>query len=51
MKNCDFVAKGETEEEVMAMMMEHAKMAHPDMLKMDPVEMESLMKAEMQEMV
>jgi predicted small metal-binding protein len=30
---CDFVAKGETAEEVKAKAMEHAKMEHADMLK------------------
>lgn len=28
--NCDFVAMGKTEEEVMGKMMEHMKMEHPD---------------------
>lgn len=30
---CDFVAKGETDEEVKNKMMEHVKMAHSDMMK------------------
>ncbi len=41
----DFVAEGETKEEVMEKMTEHAKMAHKDMMeKMSPEEMEDMKK-------
>lgn len=43
--DCPFVAKGETKEEVMEKMMEHAKMEHKDMVeKMSPEEMEGMKK-------
>lgn len=41
----DFEAKGETKEEVMEKMMEHAKMEHKDMVeKMSPEEMDAMKK-------
>lgn len=41
----DFVAKGETKEEVMGKMMEHAKMEHKDMMdKMSDAEKEEMKK-------
>lgn len=41
----DFVAKGETGDEVVGKMMEHVKMAHKEMMdKMSPVEMEEMKK-------
>ncbi len=49
----DFKATGETEDEVIGKMMEHAKMEHKDMVeKMGPEEMEEMkkkMKEKMQE--
>jgi len=43
--DCPFSAKGETKEEVMEKMMEHAKMEHKDMVeKMTPEEMDEMKK-------
>ena len=40
---CDFVAKGETQEDVMNQIMEHVKTAHPDKLAdMTPEKMEAM---------
>lgn len=48
--DCDFTATGETQEEVMAKMKEHAMSAHPDKMKemtMTDAEMEEMMKSKM----
>jgi predicted small metal-binding protein len=47
-KECDFVAVGSTEDEVMEKMMEHVKMDHPDVLEMMNDEMK---KKEMMDMM
>ena len=48
--DCDFVAHGETSEEVKKNMMEHAMQAHPEAGdKMSPEEMDKLMDEKMQE--
>jgi len=44
---CDFVAKGETNQEVMKAMMDHAQAAHPDKMK----EMETKSAEEVQSMM
>lgn len=46
-KNCDFVAKNETEEGVIKKMMEHAEKVHPD----DAKEMKKMSKEEMMNMM
>jgi predicted small metal-binding protein len=41
--NCDFVAKDDTQEGVIAKLMEHAKIAHPEKLAdMTPEKMEAM---------
>lgn len=51
--NDDFVAKGNTEEEVMEKMQEHAKMMHPEMVEEKSEEemtkMKEMMKEKMKE--
>lgn len=43
--DCDFAARGQTDEEVMEKMMEHAKMYHPEKIKgMSENEMKEMMK-------
>lgn len=46
---CDFVAKGETDQEVMDMMMAHVKEKHPDKMGMDMEAMKSMMMSKMQD--
>ena len=48
--NCSFVAKGESDKEVLDKAMAHGKAAHQEMLmKVSPAEMMSLMKAKINE--
>lgn len=50
-ENCPFMAKGETDEEVMDKMMMHMKEAHPEkMMKMNEEEMRSSMRSKIKEM-
>ena len=50
--DCDFVAKDETQEGVIAKLMEHAKTAHPDkMMDMTPEKMEAMKTMAMSKMV
>ncbi len=42
--DCNFVARGQSEQEVIGKMMSHAKPSHPDLLKTDPKQMVSLIK-------
>ena len=45
--SCDFVAKGETDKEIMDKMMEHVKKEHPDMASMPKGDMMKMMKDNM----
>lgn len=48
---CNFVAKGETDQAVMDMMMEHVKVSHPEVMdKMDMEQMKSMMMSKMKTM-
>jgi len=47
---CDFVAKGETEDEVVNSMMEHAKEMHPEKVgAMPEEEMKNMMKSQVKD--
>ena len=47
---CDFVAKGETEDEIVGSMMDHAKQSHPDKITMMPEEeMKNMMKSKVKD--
>ena len=47
---CDFVAKGETEDEVTQSMMDHAKQAHPEKMgAMPEEEMRNMMKSKVKD--
>ena len=49
---CDFVAKSETEDEVVGSMMDHAKQSHPDKMTMMPEEeMKNMMKSKVKDEV
>ncbi len=48
--SCSFVAKGETDQEVMDMMMAHVKEHHPDKMGTDMEAMKSKMMSKMENM-
>lgn len=49
-KDCHFVAHGNTKDEVKKEMMDHVKMAHPELLEMPEAEMK-MMEKKMDEMI
>ena len=52
--DCDFVAKGETEEEVINIIREHASSNHPEIMKkmerdMNPSQIENIMRSKIKD--